>query len=1699
MVPPRQTTFSPHLENLYQAWAESNRAPQTNDYDMRGYFMDIMLGKAANTDTGLADLAKHYPDTYKLPNHPSFSNESIYSTGKDDPYWIENPAPYNPPAWKLQGTDIVEQPMQYAQGGRVNFDTGGLNYPNYNITTPPVNVTAKMPTDEEKAAYFANHDAEGNLIIPNEFAPPNIPHDTVKAAPPRAYNLPNEYSIPRLGAAGIEALTTLGSGALALIGGAGYGIGKNIAGGTWRTKEGVRVAEEAVGKFAQDYTYQPRTKAGQQALEGIGAAFEASKIPPIGIPELSMLPGMRRLTPTDVQVMHGRTKQYVGDPVADYYNAGQGITRDYPTLGAAVQRKAKTIADVATKASENLSAPTTLNKQTGAIFPAGAPKRMVSKPVDLEGRAHSDEDIWPRFRGAHGYGPAHLESQYIEILPDQLGLAQRDVQAAWEEFKKNKAYELYPDAPDRTSAVRAFQLATPTSEARRAIQNQWLDEFSMTNQLGMPTLAELKVNQDKAVKALEQTYPNMVAKYLGQENADPMVLMAAKDLPLTADKKVLIDKYSSLRKEQLDEIRAARTAAGLPPEGKMQEKLNGIKADIEGVDQQLAELTATKWDMERQWTDRDTQPAPEGYAELTRHETKLTNKKKILERQAREMETAPAIEAFHDLAVVKSMSPSEMKSSMEYPMTQFHPYLAVKKDPVTGAQMEEWAFKAPSKAEVDAYLENMDEGEIHDLYDEDKPQAWIDNVLRDPYNSAELRKDISDYIQEMGDYIPALVTPESAMIVQPRAGFLKSSGLEDVMKDYAMDIYLGKTNKSPEQYIMQKAQELKKVRDDKAAAEAKREELTKANYMSYINTVPAEKIFGNYAAIEFTPAMSAEELGKGLSIDTDVLNHCVGTGGRANNKHFGIWDPATGQKREGVRSPISNEMEDILNNGAHVTSIRDRATGNPVVTVKMVPDGRQFRLGFVSGVDNNAMDYKAAPALRDYLNSRSADISKGGSHLSENGVYDLKTDDGRYEAARANNVSRKEIEDFVRMNPDTPRFATKDDIKAMKPQPVAVATRPRPTSAESLESLLEARDEAQTEFDMGIDEGAPDHVMLELSQRVEDIDARINAHPDTIVRANQPVTDAEITHYIQNMDDIEIAQHLADWAMDEGMAAPDNWATDTFNDMTPEEYQNITSLRETVRAQLENNPEELQNLRELMGDWEPEAPMTLPEPTIDVLVDEYAALPASHTSQARAEAIRGQIINNVRAVNSMDPTISDEGAMELIGATTGIRPSELLANAVILNSAHLGMARWSLARRVQLQNFINQHVENQANNVQALPPALAAMADLVNELSSLTQLVRPNMDQYTRTDTLTDEIIANARPHVIPFTGAETPDEIANGIARLNPDIPPTLLSYLIGRRTTAEDVFGIRGLPDPLIHEVRAHLDTMHPANVPALPSAERITAESIMLAPDLDALQRMADALHDNRPEYTNEQVRTLERLMTTRATELAAEPDMQLTGLAPLPEAVQAHIAEMGTWTDEGLRRNIRNLEERHPQTVYRDLTDSQAARVLSTLNDEVDNRAGNGMDAGFAQGGEVNIRPSGSYHASKAGNADIKQYTKGLDIDLFNKYGVGITKQGVTVSLPDEKFKQSDISEMRARYRTDDNTEYGISKRPLENRVTLSRSNPKDQSEWRADFSPDYKGISYNKRFAQGGFVSMGMSYNPAHVSQIANELLGAMNG
>lgn len=100
--PSYDTQLTPEQKTTYDSryGGDANR-----DYDMQGYFK-------ANPDVMPNAEGQHYPDTYKKPNHPTFSDESIYHgvDGNQGGHWGQEdgkdtftPGPTNMQNWGKQG------------------------------------------------------------------------------------------------------------------------------------------------------------------------------------------------------------------------------------------------------------------------------------------------------------------------------------------------------------------------------------------------------------------------------------------------------------------------------------------------------------------------------------------------------------------------------------------------------------------------------------------------------------------------------------------------------------------------------------------------------------------------------------------------------------------------------------------------------------------------------------------------------------------------------------------------------------------------------------------------------------------------------------------------------------------------------------------------------------------------------------------------------------------------------------------------------------------------------------------------------------------------------------------------------------------------------------------------------------------------------------------------------------------------------------------------------------------------------------------------------------------------------------------------------------------------------------------------------------------------------------------------------------
>lgn len=75
----RTTKFDDTTENKYQQWRASlpKNLQYEGDYDLRGFYKE-------NPDFNINDSEQHLTDKWKLPNHPTFSDESVYYKGNEN-------------------------------------------------------------------------------------------------------------------------------------------------------------------------------------------------------------------------------------------------------------------------------------------------------------------------------------------------------------------------------------------------------------------------------------------------------------------------------------------------------------------------------------------------------------------------------------------------------------------------------------------------------------------------------------------------------------------------------------------------------------------------------------------------------------------------------------------------------------------------------------------------------------------------------------------------------------------------------------------------------------------------------------------------------------------------------------------------------------------------------------------------------------------------------------------------------------------------------------------------------------------------------------------------------------------------------------------------------------------------------------------------------------------------------------------------------------------------------------------------------------------------------------------------------------------------------------------------------------------------------------------------------------------------------
>jgi hypothetical protein len=315
--------------------------------------------------------------------------------------------------------------------------------------------------------------------------------------------------IKGLGEAGATALT----GAIAAPLGAATGVVANLRSGKYGTQEGIRVAEEQARNLQEQMTYQPKTEKGQQYVQNLQKVFEASKLPPVGVPEVL---GMAPLaTPA--------TQQAIGAP-AQLKAGFQKLKGELPTVR--VEKSGMQSGGAAAAVPENV-----LRGNIDAALSTASPELQTyiqSKPTQsvnipaLETRALEEKHgvnllTSQRTGDTQGYSEAWNSRSKNGLVAD-FEQQPKQLAKAFEESKRRHAPDITSEADASDLGQKMINSLTETdTKLVEGIDNaykKFRDEYvKMRKDAGLPIEGDFPVNGNDFLKQTQVALKNEQLHY----------------------------------------------------------------------------------------------------------------------------------------------------------------------------------------------------------------------------------------------------------------------------------------------------------------------------------------------------------------------------------------------------------------------------------------------------------------------------------------------------------------------------------------------------------------------------------------------------------------------------------------------------------------------------------------------------------------------------------------------------------------------------------------------------------------------------------------------------------------------------------------------------------------------------------------------------------------------------------------------------------------------------------------------------------------------------------------------------------------------------------------------------------------------------------------------------------------------------------
>lgn len=735
-------------------------------------------------------------------------------------------------------------------------------------------------------------------------------------------------------------------------------------------------AEDLMRKYGE--AIAPQTPAGQNFQEGVGKLMETLKVPHAW-PLTPAGPRRPMLTPTDVRVGAGQVKQLakeLRETPADFQAAQSGLKRQNlygeDTIGVKAQAAADALGDTLER-----------RQASGKSLIPGIPEALTPETKLYAVRPKGTRMVQAKVpESAKGYKPD--VNALGEIVEDVYG----DTPAA-------------QMPPDMVMAEYAKRFLPPDSELLAALKN----------------------------------YSSLKAQEMFPDASTPREAQQAYD--------VLYSDRAERNKQQLADIEEFLTNVvpeyrqNVPTPSEFMQRMGEAERVIKGpfttfISKNVGAEGDPTVKLARQGITFET---PENIRELSQFADKPGLAKRRLEAGF------PAMGSFHEERMAKTGELERLNSEIEA--------LEEVRQPLFNRAHDEGIDPAsiPEYAETTNPLRQK-------LRQREQLQGELENIklAQDVENIGDFAVDTKTK-QEMLDKIPfpqrqfypgVTKAAEGEKLYAGRKTIFGGMGFDKLGKELVEDILTGKAGDTSkltiENYMRDKG--LSRLEAEKAAKLQQQQyrETLQNTLLDRIKNDQNVKMIGNAAIITLDANTPRDVAMRDMSADTVVLDHCVGQCGTAPQGRKNILsgqqqyyepviDPITGERN--ARGTSDTGYVRDLQNGHELVSVRDAKTGLPAATLELIPssDGR-FRIGFASGAKNKAIDPAYVPALRDYLNSRAADIYSPGGNLSDNaGIFDSTSPAEFKRVAREAGLTNDQVKavDWG----DLPRFVTVDDVKEM--------------------------------------------------------------------------------------------------------------------------------------------------------------------------------------------------------------------------------------------------------------------------------------------------------------------------------------------------------------------------------------------------------------------------------------------------------------------------------------------------------------------------------------------------------------------------------------------------------------------------------------------------------------------------------------------